>query len=156
LKALDSDEHLDWTQTAGIQILECHSEEEVRALYPIMHQLRNSLSLKEYLARVARARNDGYRLFYANFSERISGTIGLRIQNDLCWGHNLYVDDLVVDETLRCLRIGEALMRFAENLATSEKCDYVRLASGIDRKRVHRFYERLGYRKTSFTFALKV
>jgi GNAT superfamily N-acetyltransferase len=156
LKALDSEESSEWVQPPGIEIRQCHSQEEFKALYAIMHQLRGSLSLDEYLARIERARHGGYQLFYANFRERIAGTIGLRIQDDLCWGHNLYVDDLVVDESLRGLRIGEGLMRFAESLARSEKCDYVRLASGIDRTRVHRFYERLGYRKTSFTFALKV
>jgi len=146
----------DLAQSLGIEIRQCYSGEEFRAVYPVMHQLRDSLSMDEYLARVERARNGGYRIFYATLKERVVGAIGLRIQDDLCWGHNLYVDDLVVDEPLRGGRIGEVLMRFAESLAASEKCDYVRLASGVGRTRVHRFYERLGYRKTSFTFALRL
>lgn len=121
-----------------------------------MHQLRDALDLSSYLSRVNDARAGGYRLFCAIMNGKFVGSMGLRIQSDLCWGRNLYVDDLVVDEACRGFGIGAALMRFAACLAGESNCQYVRLASGVSRTRVHGFYERLGYRKTSFTFALKL
>ena len=137
-----------------LEIQECRTDDEIRAAYPIVRQLRDSLDLSAFLHRVTKAKQGGYRLFCSRSREGIVGAIGLRIQDDLCWGHNLYVDDLVVDANLRSKGIGEFLMRFAEKLARSEECQCVRLASGISRTEAQRFYERLGYRKTSFAFAL--
>ncbi len=143
-------------QLSDLKIQESSTEQEIRAVYPVMHQLRDNLDLDTFLERVTRAKQGGYQLFCACVGERVVGVIGLRIQDDLCWGHNLYIDDLVVDEALRGRAIGKALMRFAVDLARSQKCQYVRLASGMSRTRVHKFYEQLGYGKTSFAFALKL
>ncbi len=144
------------SKISDLKIQEVRTHQEIRAVYPVMHQLRDSLDLDAFLVRVVQVQRGGYRLFYACVGERIVGAIGLRILDDLCWGHNLYVDDLVVDESLRRRAIGTALMRFAENLAHSHECQYVRLASGMSRTQAHEFYERLGYCKTSFMFALQM
>ena len=149
-------EHEETVESAAIEIRECLTPGEIAAAYPVMHQLRESLDLDAYLYRVGRARTQGYRLFCGLMNERIVAAIGLRLQDDLCWGRNLYVDDLVVDDEYRGRRIGEAMMRHAEKLARAEDCQYVRLASGINRTRTHRFYERIGYRKSSFAFAFKL
>lgn len=149
-------EHEETAEAAAIEIRECLTQGEIADAYPIMRQLRDSLDLEAYLHRVARARAQGYRLFCGLMNKKIVAALGLRLQDDLCWGHNLYVDDLVVDAEYRSRRIGESMMRHVEKLARSEDCQYVRLASGINRTRTHRFYERIGYRKSSFAFALKL
>jgi ribosomal protein S18 acetylase RimI-like enzyme len=125
-------------------------------MYAVIHQLRDSIDIETFLDRVKKASQGGYKLFYVCLDNQVVGAIGLRIQDDLCWGHNLYIDDLVVDEALRGRGIGKALMKFAVNLAHSQKCEYVRLASGISRIQAHDFYEKLEYCKTSFAFALKL
>lgn len=146
----------DGDPQSGLEILECRTDAEIQAAYPVIRQLRESLDLDAFLTRVKQAEKGGYRLFCGRLGGRIVGALGLRIQDDLCWGHNLYVDDLVVDESLRRKRFGESLMRFAEELGRADNCEYVRLASGMSRIDTHRFYERLGYRRTSFAFALKL
>lgn len=139
-----------------IQIQESQTVKDMHIVYPVICQLRNNIDIETFLERAKNAKQGGYKLFYACFDCQILGAIGLRIQDDLCWGHNLYIDDLVVDEALRGKGIGEALMKFALKLAYSQKCEYVRLASGISRTEAHNFYEKLGYHKSSFSFALKL
>ncbi len=139
-----------------VEVKECLSREDFVAAYPVVRLLRESLNLEEYLIRISEARKNGYRLFCGYSVEQVLGAIGLRILTDLCWGRNLYVDDLIVVESHRRTKIGTHLMNFAEDLARQEKCLYVRLASGILRPETHEFYEQIGYRKTSFAFARKL
>jgi ribosomal protein S18 acetylase RimI-like enzyme len=149
-------EHDVKAQLSDLDIQECCTEQEIREVYLVMHQLRDDLDIDTFLKRVKQAQLEGYQIFCARFGKQVVGVVGLRFLHDLCWGHNLYIDDLVVDKALRGKGVGQALMRFVKDLGNSHKCQYVRLASGISKTKVHPFYEKLGYRKTSFAFALKL
>lgn len=140
----------------GLEICECLLLADMESAYKVMSQLRTNITVTEYLERVKLATSAGYRLFCARDKDTIVGVIGFRVQHDLCWGTNLYVDDLVVDEYHRRQGIGTALMQHAENSAKEINCDFVRLASGINKQEAHRFYEAIGYKKTSYAFALKL
>ena len=48
--------------------------------------------------------------------------------------------------------IGKQLMEHVERFAVEQGAPYVGLASGINRAEAHAFYERIGYRKTSYWF----
>ena len=139
-----------------LEILECHTLEEAKALYPVVGQLRKRLTLVEFLDRFQKAKHGGYRLFYAKLGDSINGAMGFRTLDDLRWGYHLYIDDLIVDECVQGKGIGSALLLLAERFAMSEKCHYVRLAAGIIRVRAHEFYEQLSYRRVSDMFALEL
>ena len=139
-----------------IQVEECRSSAEIRALYPIMREARPALDEKAYLERTQAARKFGYRMFRGLYQGRIVAAIGLRLNADLFWGHHLYLDDLAVAADLRGMRIGEAMMRFAEAEARVQGCKYVRLTNGLKGLDAHRFYERIGYEKRSFVFVRPV
>jgi ribosomal protein S18 acetylase RimI-like enzyme len=140
-----------------LEILEAQTNQDMQLAYPVINQLRDKLTFDEFLNRVRLAQSTGYKLFYALTGEKaVVGAVGLRILDDLCWGHHIYVDDLVVDESWRRRGIGKKLMKYVEDFAHFEQCQYIRLASGISRTEVHKFYEELGYQKTSFSFALKL
>lgn len=57
---------------------------------------------------------------------------------------------LVVDEPLRGRGIGAALIRVAEEALAARGCYMVEITSNFSWVGAHRFYERLGYEKTSF------
>jgi ribosomal protein S18 acetylase RimI-like enzyme len=56
---------------------------------------------------------------------------------------------LVVDETLRNRGIGAKLVRAAEDALRAQGCYMIEVTSHVRRADAHRFYERLGYEKTS-------
>jgi GNAT superfamily N-acetyltransferase len=122
----------------------------------VLRQLRDALDDETMLRRIATARQGGYRVCVARTDGQVVGVIGFRLQDDLCWGRNLYVDDLVVDASRRRSGVGRALMQYVERIAALDGCAYVRLASGLQREQTHRFYEAIGYHKTSFAFARKI
>ncbi len=138
------------------KILECHTLEEAKALYPVVRQLRKRLTLDKFLDRFQKAKHGGYRLFYAQVGDSIAGAIGFRTLDDLRWGHHLYIDDLIVDGHVQGNGIGSALLLFAERFAMSENCHHIRLAAGLTRARAHEFYEQFSYRKVSAMFALEL
>jgi GNAT superfamily N-acetyltransferase len=60
---------------------------------------------------------------------------------------------MVVDERLRNRGIGAALVRAAERLLAERGCYMVEVTSHVRRTDAHRFYERLGYERTSVRLA---
>lgn len=60
---------------------------------------------------------------------------------------------LVVDAKLRNRGIGEALVRAAEHALVASGCQIVEVTSNNARTDAHRFYERLGYERTSVRLA---
>jgi predicted N-acetyltransferase YhbS len=61
---------------------------------------------------------------------------------------------MVVDETLRGQGIGRALVRAAERRLVEQGCGLVEVTSNLVRTEAHRFYEKLGYERTSYRFAI--
>ena len=60
---------------------------------------------------------------------------------------------MVVDEDLRGRGIGAALVRAAEEALAAQSCYMVEVTSNARRTEAHRFYERLGYERTSVRLA---
>ena len=60
---------------------------------------------------------------------------------------------MVVDEALRSRGIGAALVHAAEGALAAQGCYMVEVTSHMRRTEAHRFYERLGYAKTSVRLA---
>ena len=60
---------------------------------------------------------------------------------------------MVVDEALRSRGIGAELVRAAETALAAQGCYMVEVTSHLRRTEAHRFYERLGYERTSVRLA---
>ena len=60
---------------------------------------------------------------------------------------------MVVDEAVRGRGIGAALVRAAEEGLAAQGCYMVEVTSNVRRTEAHRFYERLGYERTSVRLA---
>jgi len=63
------------------------------------------------------------------------------------------VSMMVVTEGLRGQGIGKALVRAVEARCAALGCVLVEVTSNMRREEAHRFYEGLGYERTSFRFA---
>jgi GNAT superfamily N-acetyltransferase len=60
---------------------------------------------------------------------------------------------MVVDEGVRGRGIGSALVRAAEQALQAKGCYIVEVTSHLRRADAHRFYEKLGYERTSVRLA---
>ena len=60
---------------------------------------------------------------------------------------------MVVERTLRGRGIGAFLVREAEHALQAKGCYMVEVTSHVRRTEAHRFYERLGYERTSVRLA---
>ena len=117
----------------------------------VHRQLRDRLG-PDYVAKMRRVFADGARLVVAARGDVVVGLGVYRIYENTFDGLNLYVDDLITDETQRSQGVGQALLGHMEAIARARGCLAFRLDSGTQRQRAHRFYLREGLFITSFHF----
>jgi GNAT superfamily N-acetyltransferase len=137
-----------------MSIEELTTRDEMAEAYDVMHELRTDLNLDQYLELLERMQPDGYRLFALRDEGRIVALAGVGIGTNFYYRHYLWVYDLITTDRGRSKGHGKALMDHLEALARKEGCDTLALASGLQRKDAHRFYEeRIGMTRASYTFS---
>lgn len=76
--------------------------------------------------------------------------------------HNTYqnklffLEDFVVDETIRASGVGAQVLDYLENYAREQGCAYLSLDSGTFRTRAHKFYYMNNYIADCFHFSKKL
>lgn len=145
-----------------MHILELTSEEGLLLLpehlanaEAVHRQLRPQMQ-ENYLEKMMRVFANGGRMIVAESEGKIGGVAIYRIFDNTAFDRQLYVDDLVTDESLRSKGIGRALLNFLQEKAKAEKCGSVALDSGTQRQRAHQFYFREGFLIPSFHFGKAV
>jgi hypothetical protein len=129
------------------------TDAEVAACFPVMQELRPQLVADEFVARVRRQQESGYRL------ARVLGTggpvavAGFRYGESLAWGRHVYVDDLVTLASERSHGHGARLLAWVARCAREQGCEQLHLDSGVQRFAAHRFYLREGLWISSHHFA---
>ena len=93
-----------------MQILELTTETAIEKSFGLMAQLRESVRADTYVKDVLAQMREGYRLFAAYMEEKIVALAGLRHTRTLARGPHVFVDDLIVDATLRGTGVGRAMM----------------------------------------------
>jgi GNAT superfamily N-acetyltransferase len=102
-----------------------------------------------------RLRRPGERVLLAESNGGAVGLVSMTVGSLLQYaGPVARVTALVVSEPARGLGAGRRLMARAEELAREAGCEGIELTSGIrpEREGAHRFYEALGYERTSYRF----
>ena len=132
----------------------------VRELYRQLH-LDNYRETEVSPAKMRRqfaklARDPRHHLLIAESGGRIVGTTHVIVVPHL--GHALkpfvVVENVVVDASARASGIGRALMAEAGRIARRHGCYKISLTTNLRRRGAHRFYRRLGWRKSHFGYSL--
>ncbi len=111
-----------------------------------MRQLRETLSENDFLERTLAAQTESrYELLGFFENNRCQALMGYRILTDLVHGRHLYVDDLVVDQSIRSKGLGAKLLAKAKEIAREQNCQRLRLCTGAENQRGKQFYERNGW-----------
>lgn len=117
-----------------------NSEEELRAAYPVMVQLRPKYAENAFVEQALRQFTTGYYLAACLLDGRPVSLAGYRYVENLHAGFNMYVDDLVTDEAIRGSGTAKALFEWLVSEAKKKGCGQLHLDSGVQRHRAHRFY----------------
>lgn len=128
-------------------------EEDVRACFPLMQQLRpHLLSEDDFWGRCRRQAADGYSLA-GLFNEGTPVALaGYRVQENLMHGRFLYVDDLVTETVQRSRGHGERLLVFLRDQARALGCNKLVLDTPMSNSLGHRFYFRCGLLASALRF----
>jgi GNAT superfamily N-acetyltransferase len=133
-----------------------HSDHDIGRCFAVMHELRPQLIAEEFVERVRRQQESGYRLLCLENEGEIKSVAGFRVSENLAWGRFLYVDDLVTKATDLGKGYGGALFEWLLQHAKAQGCDQFHLDSGVQRHRAHQFYHAKGMAITSHHFAVKL
>ena len=137
-------------------IVVARTDVEVSSCFPVLSQLRPHLSEADFLPRVRKQIESGYRIAFIEEQGRPTAVAGYRILENLAWGRFLYVDDLVTDAEHRSHGHGERLFAWLIEEAKAQGCQQLHLDSGVQRFGAHRFYLRQRMDITSHHFALRL
>ncbi len=101
------------------------------------------------------AGNRAHHIVVATISGEVVGSLHVMIFHHL--GHGLHpvaiVENVVVLDTMRSRRIGERMLEQAARIAERNRCYKMSLTTNLKRRRAHRFYERLGWKKSHFGYS---
>ncbi|MEO6196967.1 MAG: GNAT family N-acetyltransferase [Dehalococcoidia bacterium] len=107
-----------------------------------------------YQSALQRLTGAGHKLFVLDDGSRLLGTLALYVVPNI--SHNgspfAVVENVVVDDQERSKSYGKLLMERAEETARALGCYKLTLTSNKRRAEAHRFYERLGFQRSSEGF----
>lgn len=121
----------------------------------VHRQLRTKLPA-DYAAKMQRVFAGGGRMLIAVEAETVVGVAIWRVHENTFNGVQMYVDDLITDETRRSRGVGHALMESLQRMARTLGCEVYTLDSGTHRQQAHKFYFREGMVVTAFHFDKKL
>ncbi|MFS2135693.1 GNAT family N-acetyltransferase [Duganella sp. Dugasp56] len=127
------------------QLRDVETEDQLRACYPVMKELRPHLETEEeFVARATRQAAQGYRILAAWDGGEVVALAGYRLQENMVYGRFLYVDDLVAAEKSRRHRWGARLLEQLSGYAERAACAKLVLDTGLSNALAQRFYFREG------------
>ncbi|PEZ02168.1 GNAT family N-acetyltransferase [Bacillus sp. AFS018417] len=134
-------------------VQEVKTKQEFCKVLPVLQQLRPTLSQEEAQSLLERMKQENYRLFALYNSEgEVVSLAGTAICTNFYNKKHVFIYDLVTAEAHRSKGYGETLLSYIEGWGKENNCTCVVLTSAFPRKDAHRFYEREGYEKVSYSF----
>ena len=132
------------------------TDQEIRECFSVMEHLRPHLVLETFLEQVERMRlQHQYQLIYLR-DEYVVCVAGIRIGEWLHTGRYLEIEDLITLPQARSQSYGEQIFHWILDYAKQERCQQVRLVSGVAREAAHRFYLKQGMRFEAKYFSMDV
>lgn len=119
----------------------------------VMAELRTGLDDEAIgTGAAAQAAAEGYVATACVADGDVVAAAGWRVTTMLAFGRHVYVDDLVTASASRSAGHGAALLAHIEERARSLGLVGLRLDSGLHRVDAHRFYDREGWDRASWSF----
>lgn len=141
-------------QRVGQSLIRPAGGVDAAALSSLIGQLEYSAAPDEVAERLAAMQAEGRVVLVAEVDGAVIGCLSTSVMRVLHRPAPVgRISMMVVEERLRGQGIGAELVRAAEALLAQQGCYMIEVTSHTRRERAHRFYERLGYEKTSVRLA---
>jgi GNAT superfamily N-acetyltransferase len=141
-------------KTMSIKFAE--TDKDIEGCYSVIAQLRPHLSQSEFIQRVKRQKQDGYKLAFLKSEINICAVAGFRISENLAWGKFLYLDDFVSDENHRSQGAGKQFFSWLIEYGHAQGCKQFHLDSGVQRFLAHKFYFREKMKIEGYHFSMEL
>ncbi|MHC2835321.1 GNAT family N-acetyltransferase [Bacillus sp. F9_6S_D1_P_5] len=136
-----------------MHIKEVVTEADLHDVFPVLQQLRTKLSKEEVSSLFQKMQEENYKLFSLRNEEgEVVSLAGVAICTNFYNKKHVFVYDLVTAEAHRSKGYGNVLLSYIENWGKENECESTALTSAFPRLDAHRFYEREGYDKVSYSF----
>lgn len=130
-----------------MEVRELETEAERREAVPILRQLWDQTAPEDAFEWTG---DDDYYLFGGFLDDDLVAVAGVLERRVLHHSRHAWIYDLVVDEPSRGAGHGTAVVEHIEAWADERGCEYVTLASPLEKEGTHRFYETQGYEKWEY------
>ena len=131
-------------------IIRTVKKSDAKRIASLSVQLEHSMSESEAKERLAVIlKNKTQALFVAQDKSEVLGYVSVSANYELLNGVQCRIGGLVVDAQARGRGLGTKLMAKAEEWAKSKGSKTMKLSSNVKRIDSHRFYEKIGYLKTT-------
>ncbi len=127
-----------------------YSTDLAEALARLLPQLSASAQIPTTEQIEALLRNPNTHLFVAENEGAIVGMLSLVVV-DIPTGRKAWIEDVVVDEAARGLRLGQALVEKAKEEAEALGAQRLYLTSNPSRKAAHALYKKCGFEEYNTT-----
>ncbi|MGG0726442.1 GNAT family N-acetyltransferase [Bacillus paramycoides] len=140
-----------------MNISEIVTEAELHDVLPVLQRLRTKLSKEEASSLFQKMKEENYKLLsLRNEEDEVVSLAGVAICTNFYNKKHVFVYDLVTAEAHRSKGYGNVLLSYIEEWGMENGCESIALTSAFPRLDAHRFYEREGYDKVSFSFHKKL
>ncbi|MEN1935853.1 GNAT family N-acetyltransferase [Paenibacillus sp. 102] len=140
-----------------MNVKEIKTEEQLDEVLPVLQQLRTALTKEEAQSLFRQMKEERYQLFSLyNKENEVVSLAGVAVCTNFYNKNHVFVYDLVTAEAHRSKRYGEVLLSYIERWGKERGCTCITLTSAFPRIDAHRFYEREGYEKVSYSFYKKL
>lgn len=130
---------------------------DLRAVWPLVSQLRPEFDEDRFVAQMHRQIAQGCRATVAFDEDGAPRAFACwRVLEMLAVGLHVYVDDLIVDQTVRSRGYGKAMLDWLKAEAKCLGCARLQLDSGTQRQDAHAFYLRERLRIEAFHFGVQL
>ncbi|MFJ8528972.1 GNAT family N-acetyltransferase [Bacillus sp. NPDC094106] len=136
-----------------MNIREVKTEAQLHEVLPVLQQLRIALSKEEVSSLFQQMKEENYKLFsLCNNEDEVVSLAGVAVCTNFYNKKHVFVYDLVTAEAHRSKGYGKVLLSYIEKWGREKGCSSIVLTSAFSRVDAHRFYEREGYDKVSYSF----
>jgi GNAT superfamily N-acetyltransferase len=130
---------------------------ELRAVWPLVSQLRPHLDENGFVAQMHRQIAEGCRATVLYDEQDVPRAFACwRVMEMLAVGLHVYVDDLITDQAVRSRGYGKTMLDWLKAEAKRLGCARLQLDSGTHRQDAHAFYLRERLRIEAFHFGVKL